>query len=102
MRVIREVFTETAMKDHSVELRRLGRGYARRVTAANRAVLRERPTVTRAEKQRDKRNWRVETSSGEVVAVEPERTHEHVFQGGDDPFWQAVEFAAKQLREAMA
>lgn len=50
-------------------------------------------------KPRDKVNWRVGTQDGEVVAVEPNRDFEQVFDGGPDPFWDAVEFAAKKIRE---
>lgn len=50
-------------------------------------------------KAREKKNWRVLCHHGEVVAVEPNRDYEQVFEGGTDPFWDAVEYAAKQLRE---
>lgn len=53
----------------------------------------------RSVRQPNKRvNWRVHSERGEVVAVEPNRDFEHVFDG-DDPFQAALEFAAKQLRE---
>lgn len=49
-------------------------------------------------KPRTKVNWRVGTQAGEVVAIEPNRDFEHVFEG-DDPFMAAIEYAAKQIRE---
>jgi hypothetical protein len=33
------------------------------------------------------------------LAIEPNREYEHVFEGGSDPYWDAVEYAAKELRE---
>lgn len=48
---------------------------------------------------RERTNWRVSTQGGDVVAVEPNRDFEHVFEGGKDPFMEALEYAAKQLRE---
>lgn len=50
-------------------------------------------------KTREKLNWRVIAARDGIVAVEPDREHEHVFEGGDDPFWTAVEYVAKRLRE---
>lgn len=55
--------------------------------------------VAPTRKPREKVNWRVLCHGKEVVAVEPNREFEHVFEGGPDPFWAAVEYAAKQLRE---
>lgn len=49
--------------------------------------------------ERDRVNWRVKTEDGEVLAIEPDREHEHVFEGGADPLMAAIEFAAKRLRE---
>lgn len=44
-------------------------------------------------------NWRVKTiDTGQVLALEPGREHEQVFEGGPDPFWEAVTFAAACLR----
>ena len=44
-------------------------------------------------------NWIVRRNpTGEVVAVEPNRDFEEVFEGGDDPYWDAIEYAATQLR----
>jgi hypothetical protein len=54
-------------------------------------------TVSKA-RQRNRTNWRVSREDGEVIAVEPNRDFEHVFEGGADPFMEALEFAAKQLR----
>lgn len=46
-------------------------------------------------------NWRVlrYRGDGDVVAIEPNRDYEHVFEGGRDPYWEAVQYAAKRLRE---
>jgi hypothetical protein len=52
----------------------------------------------RVPKERVKSNWRVRSEAGEVLAIEPDREHEHVFEGSD-PFMDALEYAAKQLRE---
>ena len=49
-------------------------------------------------KVRVRTNWRVRSERGEVVAIEPNRDFEHVFDG-DDPFMAALEYAAKKLRE---
>lgn len=49
-------------------------------------------------KVRVRTNWKVRSERGEVVAIEPNRDFEHVFEG-DDPFMAALEYAAKQLRE---
>jgi hypothetical protein len=43
-------------------------------------------------------NWRVTRIEGEVVALEPGREFEQVFDLGSDPFWDAVQFAARCLR----
>ena len=49
--------------------------------------------------QRLENNWRIKhTDDGEILALEPGREHEQVFEGGDDPYWDAVQFAAKCLR----
>ena len=37
--------------------------------------------------------------SGDVVAIEPNREFEHVFEGGKDPYQEALEFAAAELRK---
>lgn len=44
-------------------------------------------------------NWLVRLEAGEVVAIEPNREYEHCFTGGADPFWEAVLFAAAELRK---
>lgn len=49
-------------------------------------------------KSRERTNWRVKTERGEVLAIEPNREFEHTFEGGKDPFMEALEYAAKQLR----
>lgn len=43
-------------------------------------------------------NWKVRVERGEVLAIEPNREFEHTFEGGSDPFMEALEYAAKQLR----
>lgn len=55
------------------------------------------PKKTSAWKSDGGPNWLVRREDGEVIAVEPERVFEHVFTG-DDPFSEALEFAAAQLR----
>lgn len=45
-------------------------------------------------------NWRVRREDGEVLAIEPNREYEHVFDG-DDPYTDALEFAAEQLRRGV-
>jgi hypothetical protein len=44
----------------------------------------------------------VRRDAGEVVAVEPNREYEHVFDGSDDDFERALAFAADQLRKELA
>lgn len=107
------------MKDRSFELRRLGRGaggYSRRVRSGYLSRLSdvwsqdqgavhqsaEREGKGRTVRQAHQRtNWRVGIHDGEVVAIEPSRDFEHVFNGGGDPFQEALEYAAKQLREGV-
>lgn len=103
------------MKDLSEPLRRVGgwTRYSRRVRDGYRAHLsdvwswdqgavRKPPDREGAghtvRKPRERTNWKVMTDQGEVVAVEPNREFEHVFDG-PDPFMAALEYAAKQLRE---
>lgn len=50
------------------------------------------------QRARVEHNWRVTRIEGEVVALEPGREYEQVFDLGTDPFWDAVTFAAKCLR----
>lgn len=46
-----------------------------------------------------KHNWRIIHPDDEpVLALEPGRDFEQVFEGGLDPFWEAVEYAAACLR----
>lgn len=46
-------------------------------------------------------NWRVKPlSPSRVLALEPGREYENIFEGGDDPFWEAVTFAAAEIRKA--
>ncbi len=104
-------------KDISVELRRVGRGRDRRVRSGNLQSLRELRGTDRAEVRQSHHrqgkenpvrrartasarvNWKVQIQAGQVVAIEPNREFEHVFEGGSDDYWAAVEYAAKQLRE---
>jgi len=103
------------MKDISHDLSRTGRaGYPRRVHRRNHEALSEmlgpdggvlperrratQKSPTRGENGRT--NWRVRHyDTGEIVAVEPNRDFEHTFDGGDDPFMAALEFAAAELRK---
>lgn len=102
------------MKDHG-DLRKSGRpGYTRRVLASNRARLSslwgEDGAVVRQPDHRVGKkntlcrphtNWIVRRDGDTVIAVEPSREHENVFDGGDDPFMVALEFAAAQLRKEL-
>lgn len=45
-------------------------------------------------------NWRVVIEHGQVLAIEPGKDFEHVFEGGVDPYGQALEFAASKIKEA--
>lgn len=106
------------MKDLNSEPRRLGRGsggFSRRVRQGYLQGLSdvwswdlgavcepdhregEGRTLSKS-RQRNRTNWRVSVEGGEVIAVEPNRDFEHVFQGGPDPFMEALEFAAERLR----
>lgn len=45
-------------------------------------------------------NWRVKMiSPTRVLALEPGREYENIFEGGTDPFWDAVTFAASEIRK---
>jgi hypothetical protein len=46
--------------------------------------------------------WRVRREHGEVLAIEPGETHEHVFAGYDDDYQEALKFAADKLRKELA
>lgn len=46
-------------------------------------------------------NWRVRREDGDVLAIEPDGVYEHVFDG-DDPWLDALIFAAEQLRKEMS
>lgn len=104
------------MKDVSGDLRRFrGRGLASRVRRGNQERLSEvsgeagrdvrgrapsRAATPKAARQPDGcTNWRVvRYRGGDIVAIEPNREFEHTFEGGVDPFQEALEYAAKQLR----
>lgn len=46
-------------------------------------------------------NWRIkQLSPDRVLALEPGRSYENIFEGGDDPLWEALTFAAAELRKA--
>lgn len=46
-------------------------------------------------------NWRIiHPVGGDIIALEPGREFENVFTGGPDPFWEAVQYAAAELRKA--
>lgn len=108
------------MRDLNRELRRSGRGpgqYSRRLRSGYLSHLQDlwsqdhgtvhQPTYRKGKEgavraPREKLNWRVQSEGGEVIAVEPDLKHEHVFEGGADPFQEALEYAAKQLREGQS
>lgn len=106
------------MKDQSHDLRRVGRnGRDRRVLAGNRALLSELPgdnggVVHQSPHRKDPKgtvqrsrthaNWRVKREGSKVIAIEPNRDFENVFEGGDDPFQAALEYAAAELKKGMA
>lgn len=79
--------------------RRRRPGYDRLIakqTAASQAAMSANPK--RVDPFQKPGNWRVGTEHGEVVAIEPDRRHDTVFTG-PDPFMEALEYAAKRLRE---
>lgn len=105
------------MKDlNSGDLRRLGRGaggYSRRIRSGYlqrlsdvwsetdgqvREPAHRKGKAGAVRKTRTKRNWRVTTERGEVLAIEPNREFENVFSG-PDPLMEALEYAAKKIRE---
>lgn len=105
------------MKDlNSGDLRRFGGAsrYSRRIRSGYRASLSDvwswdggavreprhrkgKEGAVRAPRQRT--NWKVRSEGGEVLAIEPSREFEHTFEGGSDPFMEALKYAAQQLRE---
>ena len=104
------------MKDYG-DIRRVGRGRRdSRVLRSHRQQLQElwsvdggamhkphdRKTPSSALRQtRLNTNWRVkQLSPSLVLALEPGRDYENIFEGGDDPFWEAVTFAAAEIRKA--
>lgn len=104
------------MKDYG-DIRRVGRGRRNcRVLRSHRDRLQElwsvdggamrepanKKTQTLALRQaRLDTNWRVKLiSPTRVLALEPGREYENIFEGGDDPFWEAVMFAASEIRKA--
>lgn len=103
------------MKDNSDDLRRTGRGgYTRRVRAGNLERLRELwgengGTVHQPDHRTAKKNalrgtyrWQVRRIGGTVVATDPEGEYVCEFTGGMDPYGDAVEYAAEQLRKEFA
>jgi hypothetical protein len=91
------------MKDSSRELRKLGRGYNGRVHRANKQAAAQQEvngSHFTAKNGRRHTNWIVRRlSAREVVAIEPNRDYEEVFEGGSDPFEEALEYAAAQIRK---
>lgn len=100
---------DLTMKDRARPLRREGSRHDTRVFHARAAQLTEqwdrddgKPVrkryVQRARTRLEQTNWRIERDSqGVVVAVEPGREYETPFDG-PDAFWEAVLFAAGELR----
>lgn len=91
--------------DRSRDLRRVGRRLDQRAYRANKARLASQEIVDThyRRKQRTHKNWRVvHEPGGDIVAVEPNRDYEHVFEGGKDPYMEALEYAAQQLRKELA
>lgn len=93
------------MRDHG-ELRKVGRG--RRNERVRKAALIHAQIVEREAPRNPRRavrttaghNWRIKLlDNGSVLALEPGREYENIFEGGPDPFWEAVEFAAAELRK---
>lgn len=96
------------MRDHG-ELRKVGRGRRNervRKAALLHAQLSERETPRnprRPVRTTSDINWRIYCrADGKVLALEPGREYENIFEGGPDPFWEAVEFAAAELRKENA
>lgn len=84
------------------EFRRVGRRQDVRRYQANRARAAQQEVIEHrfVRKTRVVTNWRVHrTKDGDIVAVEPNREFESVFDGGKDPFMEALEYAAKKIRE---
>ena len=102
------------MKDHG-DLRRGGRpGYTRRVRNSYSSQLSElwseslgevRKPAHRSGKSSPMRsphtNWIVQRHGDTVIAVEPSREYENTFEGGEDPFQAALEYAAAELRKEL-
>ena len=104
------------MKDYG-DIRRVGRGRRNcRVLRSHRQLLQELWSVdggamrepanrkAQANAVRQSRldtNWRVKLiSPTRVLALEPGRDYKNLFEGGDVPFWEAVMFAAAEIRKA--
>lgn len=103
------------MRDNSHPLRRVGRPatYAARVRRGNSQALSEMygrtlgavytpkwTGETASMRGKISLNWRVVVEHGQVLAIEPGKDFEHVFEGGVDPYWTAVEFAASRIKES--
>lgn len=104
------------MKDCG-DIRRVGRGQRdARVLRSHHSRLQERwiedggAMLTTADRKaiaaaarqaRVENNWRVKQLSPTLVlALEPGREYENLFEGGDDPYWEAVTHAAAELRKS--
>lgn len=107
------------MKDRSHnDLRRAGRpGRDRRVLRSNRSRLSNMPgqdggvlhqpthrkgTKNAVQKSRTSHNWVVKRDGDTVIAIEPNRSYENVFEGGADPFGEALKYAAAELKKELA
>lgn len=99
------------MKDRSSDLRHCGGRHEARVLQANRARLEDEwswnggavcagdRSIRSAMHTLSERNWRItQYRRNYAVAIEPGRDYETPFVG-PTAFWDAVEFAAKKLKE---
>lgn len=105
------------MRDQSVDLCRVGRpGRDRRVLKRYKSQLSELlgadgeavpephhgKAKARSVRTADQRvNWRIKRLGRDVVAIEPDGVYENPFDG-PTAFWDAVEFAAAEMRKTDA
>lgn len=97
------------MRDTTKPLRRAGINRDARVLHARAAQLaeqwdsdggkpRRKHYVQRARTRLEQTNWRIEReNSNTVLAIEPGREYETPFDG-PDAFWEAIQYAAAELR----